>query len=144
MATVLLNPLFSEVSGRIGGIVFYCRKNRQCMRTYVLPRNPDTIMQRIILRTFANAVKSWQALTDEEKYRFTGKARGLNMSGYNLYISQYMKEDACIQREPEKKHSSAYQLSSPTKQRRILSVSDPFRFIFRAINILYPLKHGAG
>lgn len=144
MAIAVLNPLFSKVSGRIGGVVFYCRRNRQCIRTYVLPRNPNTIMQRIIRRTFANAVKSWQALSDEEKYKFTGKARGMNMSGYNLYISQYMKEDACIQRKPEQKNTCAYQLSSACKQRRIHSVSDSSRLMFRAINILYPLKHGAG
>ena len=92
MATAVLNPLFISISGRIGSIVFYRRKKTQCIRTYVVPRNPDTISQRNARRSFADAVKSWQALTALEKYKYTRRARGTHMSGYNLYISEYMKE----------------------------------------------------
>jgi hypothetical protein len=68
MATATLNPLLKSVSGRIGSFVFYKRKNTQCIRTHVVPRNPDTISQKNIRSSFADAVKSWQSLTSEERY----------------------------------------------------------------------------
>ena len=92
MATAVLNPFFISISGRIGGIVFYRRKNTQCIRTYVVPRNPDTISQRNARRSFADAVNSWQRLSVVERYKYSTSARGTNMSGYNLYISEYMRE----------------------------------------------------
>lgn len=92
MATAILNPVFVSISGRIGGFVFYRRKKTQCIRTYFMPRNPDTLSQRNVRNSFANAVKSWQALTAEERFKYLRKARGRNLSGYNLFISEYMKE----------------------------------------------------
>ena len=92
MAIATLNPLFTELNGRIGNAVFYKSRSKQCVRTYVVPRNPDTFAQRITRKAFAVAVKSWQALTADEKYVFTRKARNTCMSGYNLFISQYMTE----------------------------------------------------
>ena len=94
MATAKLNPLITEISGRIGVLVFYKRRNKQCIRTYVVPRNPDTFAQKIVRGNFADAVKAWQSITPDEKYIFTRKARKLQMSGYNLYISIYMKAKA--------------------------------------------------
>ncbi|MBN2400995.1 MAG: hypothetical protein JXN64_01205 [Spirochaetes bacterium] len=90
MAIIILNPLLDSIRGRMGNVVFYTRLNKQCVRAHIVLRNPDTAAQRSVRRTFADAVKSWQALSDEEKYVFTGKARNLRMSGYNLYISGYM------------------------------------------------------
>ena len=71
---------------------FTAGKGNICIRAYVIPRNPDTAAQKEMRSTFADAVKSWQALTKEDKYRFSRKARGLNMSGYNLYLSGFIKE----------------------------------------------------
>ena len=55
MATAKLNPVLESISGRIGNAVFYCRGNRQCVRTYVVPENPDTVLQREVRKNFANA-----------------------------------------------------------------------------------------
>ena len=91
MATAALNPLLCGISGRVGNIVFYTRLGRQCIRVHVIPRNPNTPAQRNMRCTFADAVKSWQGLSAEKKYEFSRKARSLSMSGYNLFISEYMK-----------------------------------------------------
>ena len=98
MATVTLNPLFESVSGRIGNAVFYRRGNTQCVRGYVVPGNPDTVLQRKTRAAFGSAVKSWQKMTSEEKYAYTRKARNLGMSGYNLFISAYIKGRMAVQR----------------------------------------------
>jgi hypothetical protein len=91
MATAKTNILINSISGRIGSVVFYVRRGTQCVRTHVIPRNPDTEAQRTVRRSFAGAVRSWQSITPEERYAYNRKARYLNMSGYNLYISKYLK-----------------------------------------------------
>jgi hypothetical protein len=96
MATATPNILINSIRGRIGNVVFYTRYGRQCVRTYVIPRNPDTEAQRAVRRSFADAVASWQAMPPEEQHEYNRKARYLNMSGYNLYISNYLKRTRCI------------------------------------------------
>ena len=123
MAIATLNPIFISISGRIGSFVFYKRKKTQCIRTYVVPRNPDTVSQRNIRRSFAEAVTSWQALTTEERYKHTRRAHGTNMSGYNLYISEYMKVKISTKPKPEIKSSFRDSLNPCSLQRRIHSVS---------------------
>jgi hypothetical protein len=91
MATATPNILINSIRGRIGNVVFYTRYGRQCVRIHVIPRNPDTEAQRAVRRAFGDAVRSWQAMSTDEKYTYTRKARHLNMSGYNLYISNYLK-----------------------------------------------------
>lgn len=94
MATVRLNPAFDSVHGKIGKIVHYNRNGIQCARSYAVPRNPDTPAQRENRKTFAEAVKLWQKLTPDEKYRFNRKAVKKRVSGYNLFISLYLKENS--------------------------------------------------
>ncbi len=109
MATAKPAVLINTISGRIGNLVFYTRplapgtaKSRgkaatqstartQCVRTYVVPRNPDTISQRAVRRCFAEAVRAWQSLAGEDRNTYNRKARYINMSGYNLFISKFMK-----------------------------------------------------
>ncbi len=91
MATATPNIFINSISGRLGNVVFYKRRGVQCVRLHVIPRNPDTEAQRIMRRSFGDAVRSWQAMNNDEKYVYIRKARFLNMSGYNLYISKYLK-----------------------------------------------------
>ncbi|MBN2040696.1 MAG: hypothetical protein JW864_11670 [Spirochaetes bacterium] len=90
MATAKINPAFTSISGRMGNAVFYCRNNRQCIRMYVVPANPDTESQRLVRRAFTSAVKAWQQMTMDGKYAYTRKARRTGMSGYNLFISFFL------------------------------------------------------
>ncbi len=91
MATATPNILIKSIHGRIGNIVFYYSRGKQCVRTHVIPRNPDTEAQRAVRRSFGDAVRTWQSMSTDERSAFTKKARFLNMSGYNLYISKYIK-----------------------------------------------------
>ncbi len=90
MATAIPSNLVKSLHGRIGNVVFYVNRGTQCVRTYVIPRNPDTEAQRIIRRAFADAVRSWQSMDSEQKYAFIRKARNTSISGYNMYISYYL------------------------------------------------------
>lgn len=91
MAKVTLNPMFQRLSGGIGRIVHYNRYGRQYCRIHVNPANPRTECQQAVRGTFADAVRSWQQLTHTEQSGYNRKARYKTMTGYNLYISLFMK-----------------------------------------------------
>ena len=141
MGVATLNPVLSQINGRIGDVVFYRRQDKQCIRTYVVPNNPDTIAQRIIRENFAEAVKSWQSLTKDEKYRFIRKARNMNMSGYNLYISQYMKLTLICEHQTLVKE---FLTKIPGIQRHIHSVSKSFTNIINEMMDVNALKESPG
>lgn len=58
---------------------------------FYFPRYPNTPAQLNTRQNIRNAVASWQELTEEQKIAYNERARGLNMSGYNLYIREYIK-----------------------------------------------------
>ena len=121
MAKVYLSPFIVSLKGHLGDNVFYLWRNIQCARTYVVPANPDTKAQRSVRATFASAVKSWQAMSADEKYKYNRKARTLNMSGYNLYISEFVTVRLSSVAGPGDKQGFAY---LPGIQSRIHPVSD--------------------
>ena len=125
MAIIQLNPMLVAMRGAIGGIVLYNRYDRQCARRHVRPANPDTEAQRAVRRTFGDAVRSWQGLSAEEKDSWTRRARKLSMSGYNLYISRFMREN--ISRDKGFARSRiAFSVNSSYMQKNDPSVSTPF------------------
>jgi len=91
MAKAIPGIIITSIHGRMGNLVFYYRHGTQCVRTHVIPRNPDTEAQRTVRRTFGDAVRSWQALSADSRCAFIRRAHTMSMSGYNLYISEYMK-----------------------------------------------------
>ena len=92
MAIIQLNPLLDAIRGTVGAIVLYRRYNRQYARRHVRPANPDTEGQRLIRSCFGDAVRSWQSLSPGEKDGWNRRGRKLSRSGYNLYISRFMRE----------------------------------------------------
>jgi len=75
-------------TGRISG--------RKRKTYYVLMRdnpttNPNTEDQQIQRSKFADAVASWQGLTNEQKANYNQRSNIGHKSGYNVYISEYMK-----------------------------------------------------
>jgi hypothetical protein len=57
---------------------------------YYIPKNPqsgDQITQR---NKLAAGVAAWQALSADDKMDYNEKAFGLNMSGYNLFLHDYL------------------------------------------------------
>ncbi len=60
---------------------------------YYYPYNPRTSVQQSWRGVFADAVSTWQNLTisDKDYYNKAARRRG-RLSGYNLFISYYLKE----------------------------------------------------
>ena len=97
MARTELNPMFTESNGKMDKVVHYNRLGTQCVRRHVIPHNPDTEAQRGNRSTFADAVKAWQQMQDDEKLLWNKKAavlrrKGKNgKTGYGVFISHYLK-----------------------------------------------------
>ena len=63
---------------------------------YYVPPSINNAKGQAARDAFATAVSNWQTvLTEEQKERYNHRAaRGLHMSGYNLYIREYVKANA--------------------------------------------------
>ena len=83
--------IVQEVRGRMGGTVYYVRNGRQCARTHVEPANPRTRDQQKGRTRFAHAVRRWRALDECRRQVWNNRAKRMNMSGYNLFISSEMR-----------------------------------------------------
>ena len=57
---------------------------------YYFPKNPRYIPQQANRQKMSNAVASWQSLTTEQKQVYNERAIKLPMSGYNLYLREYL------------------------------------------------------
>ena len=93
--------VIERLNGRLGDIVFYTRFNRLCGRRYVVPRNPDTPMQRANRQRFALAVHAWQLMPMPEKNMWNEFAKKSGARGYNLFLKSFMKGDVRSEVLPE-------------------------------------------
>lgn len=57
------------------------------------PRYTRTDGQGTLRDKFAAAITAWQALTSQQKQVYNTDAIGKKMSGYNLFISNYLKNN---------------------------------------------------
>jgi len=97
MARTKLSSIVTKAGGKMDKVVHYNRLGTQCVRRHVIPHNPDTEAQRENRSAFADAVKTWQALPDEEKLFWNKKASTLRRkgkngkTGYSVFLSHYLK-----------------------------------------------------
>lgn len=85
-----LNP-----SGKLGRSMVASRwKGQPYIRMRVTPKNPRTAAQQEQRGIFADAVKYWQDKDDATKKQWDDRAKelGLVMSGFNFYVSEYIKQ----------------------------------------------------
>lgn len=85
---------FGEQDDEVG--IYQMRKVKEGIRpvkmTFYQPTYKNTTPLMENRTAFANAISSWQALTAEQKKVYNGRVRRLRMSGYNLYIKEYLRE----------------------------------------------------
>lgn len=92
MARVSTGFPIKNISGRFGGVVFTTHRGETRMYPYDKPRNPRTETQQARRGLFADAVHSWQALSDDEKREWNRLARITRKKlknlcrGYHLYL----------------------------------------------------------
>ena len=57
---------------------------------YYIPKNPRTETQQANRQKLADGVLAWQSLTPEQKNQYNKNAIGKGMSGYNLFLHNYL------------------------------------------------------
>lgn len=67
------------------------KTGNQYSKRYVVPTNPRTVLQQAQRGKFAQAVSAWQALSPADKQTFRQMAKSLPMTGFNLFVSNYLK-----------------------------------------------------
>lgn len=60
-------------------------------RAYVIPFDPQTPEQLVCRAKFAAGVAAWQSLPINDKIVFNRRASKRNMTGFNLFLKDYMK-----------------------------------------------------
>jgi hypothetical protein len=132
MAKVVLASYIKSIHGRLGNVIFYNVKGNQYARAWSMPRNPRTAKQQKNRKTFAEAVKLWQSMSPGEKEAYNIMARGKPLSGYNLFISMYMKgygiKIKFIIRAAETERAA---VSAPSHL-RVSSGTPPFIYLYTA------------
>lgn len=57
---------------------------------FYCPTNKKTIPQQANRTKFADAISAWQALTTSQKEVYRVKSSGKRMSGYNVFLHEYL------------------------------------------------------
>jgi hypothetical protein len=71
--------------------VRHCKEGLRSVRMrFYTPYNPQTVPQQANRSKFALAVSAWQVLTLEQKKVYHKRATGKHLSGYNLFLREYM------------------------------------------------------
>lgn len=87
------NLIATQIRKQIGKKFIYRRRsNQQQKYPYVVPSNPRTPTQQNNRNKIRLAVLAWQSLTDQQKKFYSDKEPITpTMSGYNFFISEYVK-----------------------------------------------------
>lgn len=72
-------------------IVYYRMRGQTYARHWVRGTNPRTPAQRNVRNYFASAVRAYQAISWPERLAWRKAAYNTNMSGYELFLSTYVK-----------------------------------------------------
>ncbi len=91
MAKVKLHPYLRTAHGGLDGLVFYRRYGKIYIKARTIPSNPRTEPQVKCRGNFGGGVKAWQVLPDEEKALYRNRAKRKRKSGYNLFMSEYLR-----------------------------------------------------
>lgn len=65
-------------------------KQTQVKEKLYWPTNPQTEAQQANRQKYTDGVVAWQALTPEQEAVYNKKAIGKRMSGYNLFLQEYL------------------------------------------------------
>ncbi len=91
MAITKLHPFLRTAHGGLDGLVLYRRYGKTCIKRRTIPFNPRTEPQVKCRGNFSGSVKAWQVLPEEEKNLYRVRAKRKKKSGYNLFMSEYLR-----------------------------------------------------
>ena len=90
-------PLPPELLERVGkDLILSSRNGVPYLKRYARPTNPRTPSQRRARTALARAVHAWQAAEHAVKARWNEAARGKTVSGYTLFIREFIGKDGGV------------------------------------------------
>lgn len=85
----LIGALFSNIArGKFGAIVYQTGNFGQIATTFTPQRKKPTQAQKDLNYAFGATADNWRNLTAEQKQVWIDNAKGMRMTGYNLYIKE--------------------------------------------------------
>ncbi len=87
------SPLFSDIRNKLGeNVIFSTWKGRPYMRSYVVPSNPNTLLQQAHRAALTQAMAAGQTIfaTGAHKTEWNAQALPELISGFNLYIKDFL------------------------------------------------------
>lgn len=79
---ILLSGIYR--TDNVTGVTKYYRE------PFYITKNPRYAPQQANRQKYADGVLAWQGLTEEQKNQYNEKAKGKRMSGYNLFLKEYL------------------------------------------------------
>ncbi|HEV8479894.1 MAG TPA: hypothetical protein VGR66_03795 [Candidatus Eisenbacteria bacterium] len=90
-------PIPPEVLERVGkDLILSSRHGVLYVKRYARPKNPDTPAQKRTRTALARAVHAWQSAGIAVRERWNRTAKAQNMTGYNLFIREFMARDGAV------------------------------------------------
>lgn len=83
-----------DTIGKLGNRVYYKIQGFKVSRSYFIPVQPGTPAQLAWWQVFRNGVVQWHALSPAQEKVWNNKAKRWKMSGFNHFMSKYLKERA--------------------------------------------------
>ena len=83
-----------DTIGKLGDTVYYRSNGVKKERAYFIPIQPGTPAQAAWWQVFRNGVVQWHALSPAQEKVWNNKAKRWKMSGFNLFMSKYLKARA--------------------------------------------------
>lgn len=92
MARVTYSALVSDMSGKVGDVVFSRWKGRKVVRNRVTPANPRSVAQTIVRVNMALVVAWWSRLSVALKTAIGVLAASESISGFNGFTKRCMRD----------------------------------------------------
>lgn len=103
MAKVTAPLLSLDAAGTFGKTMTFGKwKGRHYVRQRVTPTNPNSANQQTQRSKFRDAVAGWQALDQAIKDTWNTRVKelGLTMSGFNLYVREFIAQGILAGSDP--------------------------------------------
>lgn len=83
-----------DTIGKLGDRVYYKSQGEKTSRAYFIPVQPGTPAQAAWWKIFRAGVRKWQSSSPAIIQEWNERAKRWKMSGFNLFMSKYLKARA--------------------------------------------------
>lgn len=91
----VVGPIFSSTAkGNMERILVYTRtKGINIVKRFIKSLDRKTERKLLIREVYKNGCSAWNSLTPTEKEEYEEKSKTKNITGFNLFMREYLKEN---------------------------------------------------